>query len=472
MPASYDVRLTLLSLLLPIVVVGAGLHAVSRFGTGWAPIVAAGFLAGIGIVLMHYTGMAGMRMPGVALSFDPRLVAASVAIAIVAAAAAFWLAFRTTGTRERIAAAGVMGLAISGMHYTGMAAARFVMDDHVPANVYPVIEPAILALAVASATSILLLLALLTAYFDRRLATLTAHEAAALKQSEERYRALTENASDIIAILDHNGTFIYESSSAQKILGYRTEDIVGRRLVDLVPRQQSGAVRRLLAQLLDTPNVPATSEIAARHIDGSWRAFEIVAKNLLEEPAICGIVVNLRDITERKRLMRELERLSETDALTNTLNRRGFLKLAEREFERIRRSGLSLTVVMIDVDHFKRVNDSYGHAAGDMVLAMIAAQCKKQIRSVDILARFGGEEFVILLIDASPRAAEDIVARLREGIAATRITTIKGDVSVTASFGVATIDPLAHDLETAIRLADEALYEAKNAGRNCIKIRA
>ena len=180
----------------------------------------------------------------------------------------------------------------------------------------------------------------------------------------------------------------------------------------------------------------------------------------------------MRDISERKRLMAELERLSETDALTNTLNRRGFLKQAEREFERMRRTGQPLTIVMVDIDHFKAVNDSYGHAAGDLVLAMVADCCRKQSRNIDILSRFGGEEFIILLTDASLEAANKIVTRLHQAIAGSSVSTIKGEVAVTASFGLATVDPNAVDLETAIRLADEALYEAKNSGRNCIKIRA
>jgi diguanylate cyclase (GGDEF)-like protein len=127
---------------------------------------------------------------------------------------------------------------------------------------------------------------------------------------------------------------------------------------------------------------------------------------------------------------------------------------------------------MIDIDHFKRVNDTFGHAAGDMVLATVAACCRDHIRAVDILSRFGGEEFLLLLTGAELQAAHDVVARLHSAIAACRVRTIKGEVSVTASFGLATINPGVVDLETAIRLADEALYEAKNAGRNCIKTRA
>jgi NO-binding membrane sensor protein with MHYT domain len=199
MPVTYDVQLTLMSLVLPILVVGAGLLTLNRFGNGLIPLLAAGLLAGAGIVGMHYSGMAAMHMPGASISYDPWLVAASVAIAIIAATAAFWLAFRTKKTWERFAAAVVMGLAIAGMHYTAMAAAIFTMDDHVAADMGPEIQPGILAAAVVSASSILLLLGLVTAFFDRKLATLTAKEALALTQSEERLRALHRNASDIVA---------------------------------------------------------------------------------------------------------------------------------------------------------------------------------------------------------------------------------------------------------------------------------
>lgn len=470
-PASYDVRLTILSLTLPIVVVGAGLLAVSRFGNRLLPLLGAGVLAGIGIVTMHYSGMAAMRMTGVTTSYEPMLVGASVAIAVIAATAAFWLAFRTQHTWERLIAAVVMGFAIAGMHYTGMAAAVFTMDGHAPAVTAPVIQPGILAVSVVSVASILLLLALLTAFFDRKLATLTAREAETLKQSEERHRALIRNASDIVAILNAEGIFTYEGSSAWHILGYRTEDIVGCPFSHLVEPNEIGNVERFINSLLPDKGAKGTMEIKAQHADGSWRDFDVTAKNLLHEPSIGGVVVNLRDITERKRLMAELEKLSETDPLTGALNRRGFLKIAEREFERVRRNGQPLTVVMIDIDHFKGVNDTYGHAAGDMVLAMIAEQCRSHMRNTDLLARFGGEEFVILLIETSIDAAHDIASRLSRAIAASRIRTIKGEVAVTASFGLATVDPNSLDLETAIRFADEALYEAKNAGRNCVKVR-
>lgn len=472
MPVSYDIHLTLASLMLPILVVGLGLFILSRFGNGQWPLLTAGILAGVGIVVMHYSGMAAMRMPGASIEYNEWLVAVSVGIAIVAATAAFWLAFRTKGTRERLAAAVVMGVAIAAVHYTGMAATTFKMDGHVAGPHYQGIEPGILAVAVVSATSILLLFGLVAAFFDRRLATLTAREATALAQSEERLRALHRNASDIVAILDRDGTFTYEASSAWHILGYRTEEMLGRSLLDFAASERVGELQQFLDELLTDAEGQATVEFRARHANGSWRNFEVIGKNLLDDPVICGLVVNMRDITERKRLMTEMERLSETDTLTNTLNRRGFLKLAEHEFQRMRRAAQPLTLVMIDIDHFKGVNDAYGHAAGDLVLAMVGDRCRKQIRKIDIFSRYGGEEFILLLANATLEGVQKTVTRLQHAIASSRIPTIKGEVTVTASFGLATVDPNTTDLETAIRLADEALYEAKNSGRNCIKIRA
>jgi diguanylate cyclase (GGDEF)-like protein/PAS domain S-box-containing protein len=472
MPVLYQVDLTVLSLFLSVFVVGAGLYTVSRFGNGPLPLLASGFLAGLGIVAMHYCGMAAMTMPGVVVSYDPLLFAASVAIAVVAATAAFWLAFRTSKTWERLLAAVVMGFAISGMHYTAMAGAEFVMNMHASMPTSPEIQPGILAVAVASATSILLLLGLITAFFDHKLSILTAREALALTQSEERLRALHRNASEIVAILDARGSFVYEASSALPILGYETKELIGRPLTDFLSSEGLANAPKFLERLLAEPGAKSTMEFAVRHADGTWREFEMVGKNLLHDRAINGLVVNMRDISERKRLMAALERLSETDSLTGLLNRRGFKKLASQIFEQTRRNKRPLTLVMMDIDHFKGVNDTFGHAAGDLVLAMVAERCRRNMRKIDVLGRFGGEEFIILLGDASLSVAHDIIARVHSEIAAGRVATIKGEVAVTASFGVATIDTSSVDLETAVRLADEALYEAKNSGRNCIKIRA
>jgi diguanylate cyclase (GGDEF)-like protein/PAS domain S-box-containing protein len=469
--AAYDVRLTVLSLVISVAVTWAGLFTVSRFGAGWRTIAASGVLVGLGVAAMHYVGMAGMDMPGVTVNYDPLLVLLSIAIAIVAATAALRCAFRRGSTASYLLASVLMGAAIAGMHYTAVAAASFTLGHHPTVVSHTHIERDGLAFGVVAATSALLLLGLIIAYFDRKLSRLTRHEAELLQANERRYRALIENADDIICVLDPDGTVTYESSNTLRLLGYPSTALVGRRFRELVPTDCAPKACALLEHAMAQPGRPISGEMRLLAGDGSFREFEAIATSMLHDPAVGGIIVNLHDVTERKALVAKLEAMSETDVLTGLVNRRGFLKRAEQELARSRRSNLPLTVVMVDVDHFKRVNDRYGHAAGDLVLSMIAEQCRSVMREVDIIARFGGEEFVLLLPDTTVAAGHTVVSRLGRAIAAAKVATIKGEVSVTASFGLAAVDPDG-DLESALRLADEALYEAKHAGRDCIRIRA
>ncbi len=472
-PVTYELRLTAVSFVLPVAATVVGLHVICRLGARLVPVLVGGALVGLAVVTMHYTGMAAMRMPGVSVTYDHALVAISVAIAIVAATAALALAFHTDRTWQQFAASALMGLAIAGMHYTGMAAATFHMDGHVPMSADPTaLQPGSLAVAVVGVTAIMLILALASASFDRKLARLAERESETLRRSEERYRSLIENASDIIAIVGPDGSFIYESSSAMNVLGYATSELLGKRLSEFAPPDRAADIDRFLASALARPGAETWSELPLLHSAGAWRDFEIIAKDLTAVPSIGGIVIHLRDITERKLMMAQLELLSETDLLTGLLNRRGFMKRAAREFERMRRAGGDIAVIMLDIDYFKAINDRFGHAAGDLVLAMIAEECRAQLRETDLLGRLGGEEFAIVIADGLAGTAEEVTNRLRHAVAAQRVSAIKGEVSVTASFGVTFVDPSIVEIDAALRLADGALYEAKRAGRNCIKISA
>ena len=168
----------------------------------------------------------------------------------------------------------------------------------------------------------------------------------------------------------------------------------------------------------------------------------------------------------REALIERLAALSITDSLTGIHNRRGFMQLAEREVQRSLRTHSGLWCIMLDIDHFKRVNDTYGHAAGDLVLRAVAQCCRVQLREIDVLGRYGGEEFVILLADTDATRADAVANRVRQAIEDLSIPTTKGTLRVTASFGTAPVDPQQPDIEDALRNADTALYEAKSAGRN------
>ncbi len=166
------------------------------------------------------------------------------------------------------------------------------------------------------------------------------------------------------------------------------------------------------------------------------------------------------------RLFGQVERLATTDGLTDVTNRRYFFELAEREWNRTRRYDHPLAAMMLDVDHFKRVNDTYGHAIGDVVLRTVAQICRSSLRDTDFLGRYGGEEFAILLPDTELSAAHITAERLRHSIAATYIATEKGALSVTVSIGIASVTEATPSVASLLDRADRGLYIAKETGRN------
>lgn len=162
-----------------------------------------------------------------------------------------------------------------------------------------------------------------------------------------------------------------------------------------------------------------------------------------------------------------LEALAHQDALTGLCNRRYFEQLACEEIQRATRYNAPMAVVMVDVDHFKRVNDTHGHTAGDVVIKGIATELRQALRRLDTICRYGGEEFICLLPQTTREEAALMAERMRLGVAALRIAIGSADiVQVTASFGVAELDPDQSDLNDLVQRADANLYKAKNAGRN------
>jgi len=171
---------------------------------------------------------------------------------------------------------------------------------------------------------------------------------------------------------------------------------------------------------------------------------------------------------ENARLFGEVQRLAITDGLTDTYNRRHFFELAENEFNRARRFQHPVSAIMFDVDHFKQINDTYGHAIGDQVLRVVAERCRESIRDIDILGRYGGEEFAIILPATDLSGALSVAERLRRSIADVPIPTERDDVTITISLGVASN---AQDVAALVNRADAAMYAAKQAGRNCVAVK-
>ena len=315
MPVSYDFGLTLLSLLVAIAVTGFGFFTIASRQATALQFVLSGIFMGIGIAAMHYTGMAAMRMPA-DIRYDRVLVALSVLIAIGASIAALWLAFSTTVTWQRLLAAVVMGVAISGMHYTGMAAATFIaLPGMEKAGGVPSLAPTRLALAIATITFVILLLALVASTFDRKLARLAEREAAILRESEEQLRKLYRETPLPLHAVGVDGRIEQVSDAWLKLLGYPREDATGRDLTDFMTEDSKRRYDKTVWPGLHLGD--DIREVECRFVRKSGEVLDVLL-NAHEERAdgkpmrmLGGIV----DITARKRVEEALRRSQRLEAM-------------------------------------------------------------------------------------------------------------------------------------------------------------
>jgi diguanylate cyclase (GGDEF)-like protein len=175
------------------------------------------------------------------------------------------------------------------------------------------------------------------------------------------------------------------------------------------------------------------------------------------------------DITQLKLLQEKLELLATTDSLTGILNRRHFIELSEKEMSRAQRSGTPLSIAMIDIDHFKIINDTHGHTVGDLVIKELVALCKDDLRPYDLLGRIGGEEFAIMMVQCDLQKAFTVSERLRKRIVNHVISADGKDISIKISVGVAELSGDMESFESIMNRADQALYVAKKLGRNRVE---
>jgi diguanylate cyclase (GGDEF)-like protein/PAS domain S-box-containing protein len=287
----------------------------------------------------------------------------------------------------------------------------------------------------------------------------------ALRRSDERYRALIGNASDVITIVDAAGYICTESPSSAQHLGYPPGSLIRALAFGLVHPEDLPAAHDLLAQSLEQPRAPITTELRLRHQDGTYRDFEVVANNLLENPAVGGIVITCHNITERKAFERQLQRLAFHDQLTGLPNRALFLDRLDHALVRAARRADTVGILFLDLDNFKLINDSLGHEAGDRMLVEVARRLKTGLRGGDTAARLGGDEFTILLDGVVDEAdAEAIAARV---LAALRdpILLEGHEIFPSCSVGIALSMQAADTPESLLRNADLAMYRAKANGK-------
>lgn len=287
-----------------------------------------------------------------------------------------------------------------------------------------------------------------------------------LELREQRFRALVEKSWSGVALLDADLAFTYVGSSTQRLLGYAERELIQTSFLGFVHPRDRQPTRDIFIDLASTPNHEANAELRFLHKNGTWIWIEAFGQNLLHDSTVNAIVVNYRDITQRKETEKQLEYQAYYDALTGLPNRLLFRDRVVNAIAQAKRHRRGIAVMYLDLDHFKLVNDGLGHSVGDGLLSEVAARLQGSIRASDTISRLGGDEFTILLNDTNSTDAIFAVAR-KILHSLTRPFRVAGhELFVTASIGISIYPADGEDVETLLKCADSAMYRAKELGRN------
>lgn len=450
----YDVFLTVLSLILAIGATSIGLSVALWGSFRWSAAVG-GAIVGVGVSAMHYTGMAALEAPG-RMVLAPDLVTASIVFGIVLGAAAFSTAKRHNDVRGALFAALLLTLAILAVHFTGMASVTIVPDPTRVAELL-LMSPSSLAIAIAGATASILGMSLVAAFTDRQ-------SEAKLRAQEAKLDTALQNMSQGLCMFDAQGRIILFNERYVKMMGVSDEFLLGRSLLDLFRHRKASGdfegdpeefYQRICAEM-------AAGKSGMKVMKSSkGRALRVV-----DEPmAGGGWVATYEDITEICHAEAQISHMARHDPLTDLPNRTLFREQMEHALSSVRRDE-QLAVLFFDLDHFKQVNDSFGHSVGDDLLKAVARRLRECVRGTDTIARLGGDEFAVVQVGthSQPTEAALLASRLVDVISAPYDLDDQR-VVIGASVGVSIAPVDSSDPDQLMKNADMALYRAKADGR-------
>lgn len=293
-----------------------------------------------------------------------------------------------------------------------------------------------------------------------------------MKEFDFNFRDIVEYAKDVIVVtkaypIDAPGPeIVYVNKAFTELTGYTISDIIGKnpRILqsDGTDEESKRKIREGLEQQIP---VRVTIKNYSKTGEEYWLDLSILPlKNA--NGVVTHFVAIERDVTEQKNIEQKLEVLSKTDPLTGLLNRRSFEEALENELSRYKRNAEVYSLVMFDIDNFKKINDKYGHSAGDLVIQDIAKSCQSILRLHDKAARVGGEEFCVLLPATTKKVACAVAEKLKDTVSNLTIATSDGEINVTISLGVAQVEESDSEHTIICKRADEKMYRAKNTGRN------
>jgi diguanylate cyclase (GGDEF)-like protein/PAS domain S-box-containing protein len=284
-----------------------------------------------------------------------------------------------------------------------------------------------------------------------------------VNRQREQFHALVRNATDVVTVVDGTGIVRYQSVSVERVLGFRFSELIGTRLAELVHPDDRSDMAARMAAAAAPPSPPLVVEGRMRKKDGTWAMTETTVSDLRRDENVRGLLLTTRDVSDRKVMLDELRHRALHDPLTGLGNRILFRDRLDHAVARAVRSPQSVAVLMVDLDGFKGVNDSLGHAAGDQLLREVAQRLRTSVRPGDTVARMGGDEFAILIeaapSDTATTVAQRIINRLRAPIELEgKPIVCQGSVGISAGSTAAGAEEL-------LRHADLAMYAAKQSGK-------
>ena len=462
LPTSYDVELTLLSLLFAIAITGAGFAVAARI-KGLGSTVAGGVLVGCGIAAMHYTGMWALEVPGT-IEWSPDLVLASVGLGIAFAVAALLAAMRSRSIRAAAESSALLALAIVAHHFTGVAAVQIVPDPlHVAAT--KAFDPNTLAIAIAAGAVAVLGISLASAMASSARQRILMESQAEVATQVERLQAALTNMSQGLCMFDAESRLLVSNSKYAEIYGIPSERIrAGMTLRDVLKERVAagsyyGDPETHIEHHIATYTGPVPPSDAIVELNNG-RAIHIVRRPMLSG----GWVATHEDVTEQRRTEARIAHMARHDALTGLPNRLLFREQMDKALALIHR-GEVIAVHCLDLDNFKSVNDTLGHSVGDALLRAVTQRLVGCVRDQDAIARLGGDEFAIIqkVVDAPDDAsalAQRIIAAVSEPY-----DLEAHQVLIGVSIGIAVAPADGQEADDLLKNADLALYRSKAEGR-------
>ena len=285
---------------------------------------------------------------------------------------------------------------------------------------------------------------------------------AQLRVNAEKHEAILRTAMDGFWLVNAKGHLLEVNEAYSRMSGYSVEELLTMSVSDLESEEAAAET----AAHITNVTARGADRFESRHRRKDETLIDVEVSAQLVVGGTGEITCFLRDITARKHLQDELTKQATTDELTQIFNRRHFIELAQREIKRSVRHRGPVTVALLDIDHFKHTNDTFGHAAGDQALVAFVSVCKTIIREIDVLARIGGDEFALLLPETTVEQAHSAAERIRLAVEELPIESADVHVSMTVSAGVAGLSGDDEKIDNLLRRADKALYQAKETGRN------